>query len=205
MTQHQNITAIILAGGKSSRMGEEKGLVLFKEKPLVLYVIAAAKEITDNIIIITANPAYQQFSCRCIEDALKDKGPLGGIYTGLINSGTQKNLLLGCDMPFLTGNLLRALAARCGEEDVLLTEHKGLAEPLCSVYDNRCAAAFRGLLEQDQLKITDALAGLKTRVISFDKEDWFRGNEFANINTIEELNKFSDGNTDDADRAEVRG
>lgn len=190
MPDNKNITAIILAGGKSSRMKEDKGLVLFNGKALVEHVIDATRKVTDNIIIVTANPAYQQFGVNCIEDDMKDKGPLGGILTGLVHSSTTKNLMLGCDMPFLSGELLRALIRNCGEEDVLLTEHKGLAEPLCSVYDRSCITHIRLLIEQDQLKITDALAGLKTRVISFDKEGWFRGNEFANINSIEELKKY---------------
>lgn len=190
MMLHKEITAIILAGGKSTRMKEDKGLVYFNGKMLAEHVIAAAKKITDHIIIITANPAYRLLGYPCLEDQLKDKGPLGGIYTGLVNAQTKKNLLLGCDMPFLSETLLLALVSSCGEEEVLLTEHNGMAEPLCSVYDKSCITHIRPLLEQDQLKITDALTGLKTRVISFDKEEWFRGNEFANINSIEELNKY---------------
>ncbi len=65
-----------------------------------------------------------------------------------------------------------------------------MAEPLCAIYDKSCIPYFKSLLEQNQLKITSALEGLKTRVISFDKEYWFVGNEFANINTREELKKF---------------
>lgn len=190
MPDNNNITAIILAGGKSSRMKEEKGLVLFNGKALVEHVIDATRNVTDKIIIITANSAYHQFGVSCIEDDMKDKGPLGGILTGLTHSSTAKNLLLGCDMPFLSVELLQALIRNCGEEDVLLTEHKGLAEPLCSVYDQSCITDIRSVIEQDQLKITDALAGLKTRVISFDKEGWFSGNELANINSIEELRKY---------------
>ena len=190
MPEEKNITAIILAGGKSSRMKEDKGLVLFNRKALVEHVIDAVRKVTDNILIVTANSAYQQFGVPCIEDEMKDKGPLGGIFTGLTHSSTKKNLLLGCDMPFLSGELLQALTRNCGVEDVLLTEHRGLAEPLCSVYDRSCITHIRSLLEKDQLKITDALAGLKTRVISFDKEGWFRGNELANINSIEELRKY---------------
>ena len=190
MPEEKNITAIILAGGKSSRMKEDKGLVTFNGNALVEHVIKAARMVTGNIIIITANPFYHQFGVPCIEDEMKDKGPLGGICTGLVHSSTAKNLLLGCDMPFLSEALLNALLRNCGEEDVLLTEHRGLAEPLCSVYDRSCITHIRSLIEQDQLKITDALAGLKTRVISFDKEGWFRGNEFANINSIEELRKY---------------
>lgn len=190
MTGEKNITAIILAGGKSSRMKEDKGLVYFKGKMLVEYVLQAAGKVTDQIMIITSNAAYRQFGFPCIEDELKDRGPLGGIYTGLDHSSSRKNLLLGCDMPFLTEKILTELIINYGDEDVLLTEHLGKAEPLCSIYDRSCISHIRSLIEQDQLKITDAIAGLKTRVISFDREEWFSGNEFANINSIEELKKY---------------
>jgi molybdopterin-guanine dinucleotide biosynthesis protein A len=190
MPEQKTITAIILAGGKSSRMKEDKGLVIFNGKMLVQHVIESLKKIMNEIIIITANPAYKQFDYPCIEDTMKGKGPLGGIYTGLINSSTQKNLFVGCDMPFLTERILADLITSCSDEDVLLTEHLGLAEPLCSIYDRSCITHLRSQLEQNHLKITDALAGLKTRVISFDREEWLKGNEFANINSIEELNKY---------------
>ena len=194
MAEERNITAIILAGGKSSRMMQEKGLVYLHNKPLIGHMIDKVEDVASFIIIITSNPAYLQFGYPCIEDAMKDKGPLGGIYTGLVHSTTQKNLLLGCDMPFLSEKLLAELINNCADEDVLLTEHKGLAEPLCSVYDKHCATHIRLLLEQNQLKITDAFEGLKTRVISFDKEEWFSGNEFANINSEDELQKFENKN-----------
>jgi molybdenum cofactor guanylyltransferase len=190
MHEQNKITAIILAGGKSSRMKEDKGLVYFNGKMLVEHVIESVKKLTGHIIIITANSAYKQFGYPCIEDEMKDKGPLGGILTGLVNSSTQKNVLLGCDLPFLSENILTGLINNSGDEDVLLTEHLGKAEPLCSVYDRICIVHIRSKLEQNQLKITNALEGLKTRVISFDNEDWFIGNEFANINSIEELRKY---------------
>ena len=190
MPGQKDITAIILAGGKSSRMKEDKGLVYFNGKMLVEHVIASAKKMTNHIIFITANPAYRQFGYPCVEDEMKEKGPLGGIFTGLVHSSTQKNFVLGCDMPFLSQNIFSGLINNCEGLDALLTEHKGKAEPLCAIYDRSCIPQFRHLLEQDQLKITDALEGLKTRVISFDNEDWFVGNEFANINSIEELRKY---------------
>ncbi|MBM3416869.1 MAG: molybdenum cofactor guanylyltransferase [Bacteroidetes bacterium] len=192
MPVQKDITAIILAGGKSSRMGEDKGLVFFKNKRLVEYVTEEVNKVSTYIIIISANPAYKEFGFPCIEDELKGKGPLGGIYTGLKHSPTQKNLLLGCDMPFLSEKLLQELINNCGEEEVLLTEHNSLAEPLCSVYDKNCLSHIKQCIEKNQLKITDALAGLKTRNISFDDAPWFRGNEFANINSIDELKKLEE-------------
>lgn len=190
MNDSKEITAIILAGGKSSRMNEDKGLVYFNGKILVEHVIESVKKLTANIIIITANAAYKQFGYPCLEDEMKDKGPLAGILTGLVNSSTQKNLFVGCDMPFLSENLLSGLINNSGDEDVLLTEHLGKAEPLCSIYNRSCITHLRSQLEQNQLKITNAFEGLKTRVISFDKEDWFKGNEFSNINSPEELRQF---------------
>lgn len=187
MSTAKNITAIILAGGKSSRMGTEKGLVVFSGKSLVQHVIDALKKITDSIIIITQYPSYEKFGYPCYPDIYKEKGALGGIYTGLVNSSSQKNIVVGCDMPFLSQNVLNGLIENCDDVDVLLTMHKGKEEPLCSVYDKSCIPHFKKLIEAGQLKITDALMGLKTRMISFDKEEWFMGNEFTNINTPGQL------------------
>lgn len=191
MQEPFNCTAIILAGGKNTRMKQDKGLVLLGEKMLVEHVIASLHNLKASILIITSNPAYQQFGYPCLGDEIREKGPLGGIYTGLLHSSTQKNLVVGCDMPFLSAKLLTTLLGACEDEDVLLTEHRGKMEPLCSVYDRNCIPHIRLLLEQNQLKITNATAGLKTRGISFDGEDWFKGNEFANINSIEELQQYS--------------
>ncbi len=190
MHEQKEITAIILAGGKSTRMKEDKGLMFFNGKMLVQHVIESLKTITRNIIIITAHAGYKQFGYPCIEDQMKEKGPLGGIYTGLIHSPAVKNLVVGCDMPFLSTEIFNGLINNCEGTDALLAEHKGKVEPLCAIYDLNCISHFRSRLEQDQLKITDALEGLKTRVISFDNKEWFTGNEFANINSMEELNKY---------------
>ena len=194
LPEQKKITAIILAGGKSSRMKEEKGLVYFNRKMLIEHVIGSLEKITNQIIIVTQNEAYRQFGYLCYADVLKDKGALGGIYSGLYYSTTKKNLIVGCDMPFLSEKLLIELMNNAGDEDVLLTEHQDKAEPLCSIYDKNCIEHIRSQLEQDHLKITDAMVGLKTRVISFDKEEWFTGNEFANINSVEELKKFENKN-----------
>ncbi len=190
----QEITAIILAGGQSSRMMKDKGLVYFNGKMLVEHVIESVKKITRHIIIVTQNEAYKQFGYPCYADIFKEKGALGGIYTGLVHSATKKNLVVGCDMPFLSENIFAALISKSSDEDVLLSKHLGKAEPLCSIYDRNVIIHIRSLLEQNQLKITNALEGLKTRVISFDGEEWFRGDEFANINSDYELKKFENNN-----------
>src|SRR5688500_17395657 len=138
MQQENKLTAIILAGGKSTRMKTDKGLVLFKSKPLIKHVIDVIAQLTPSVMIISSNPAYQQFGYTCFADEILHKGPLAGIYTGLIHSATPKNILLGCDMPFLSTKLLGSIIHECGNEDVLLTEHQGKAEQLCSNDDRKC-------------------------------------------------------------------
>lgn len=184
------MTAIILAGGKSSRMKQDKGLILLQGKMMIEHIIEKAKEVTESIIIITEDPAYLQFGLPCFADTFPGKGPLAGIYSGLLHSSTVKNLVLGCDTPFLSGRILAALRDHCDTEDALVTEHNGKAEPLCAVYDRSCIPHFRKALEAERLKITVALQGLKTVYISFDREDWMTKELFANINTPEELNEY---------------
>ena len=141
-------------------------------------------------MIITQNPAYRQFGIPCHKDAFKESGPLGGIYTGLVHSSTQKNLVVGCDTPFLSENILTGLMNKSGSEGVLITEHNGKAEPLCAIYDRNCIPHFKTSLELSRFKITDALHDLDTVVINFDDKDWITDHAFANINTPEELLKY---------------
>ena len=103
-------TVIILAGGKSSRMGTDKGLVLMNEIPMIERVIKTVKKAgLSEIIIVSNNTEYKQFGLPVFPDVIPDKGPLGGIYTGLLKSSTVKNLILSCDVPFINETVLKLL------------------------------------------------------------------------------------------------
>lgn len=191
MDLSNEITAIILAGGQSSRMGTDKGLVILNGKPLVEYVIDIVKKITPNIFIVTSNPGYERLGYTCVPDIKKGMGPLAGILTGLIHSSTRKNLLLGCDTPFITKELISFLVSKLSDEAVQLTTYRQKAEPLCSVYDKSCISRFSECIEKGRLKITDAVKETDHRLVDLDNEAWMTGNEFVNINSEEELAKYS--------------
>lgn len=184
------LTAIILAGGQSSRMGQDKGLMSLQGKALTGHILEQVRTVTGNILIITSNPLYKVFGYPCYRDLFPGKGPLGGIYTGLMYSNTQKNLVLACDTPFISRATLQSLLARCGSEDAIITEHGGKPEPLCAIYDKNCIPLLKKHLQEGKLKILDALNVLKVSVANFDKSGWLGTNEFANINTREELEKY---------------
>lgn len=171
-------------------MTQDKGLVQLHGRMMIEHIIEKVKKVTEHIIIITKNPVYRSLGYPCFKDSFKDKGPLAGIYAGLSHSSTQKNLVLACDTPFLSENILQELITHSGNEDVLVTEHYGKTEPLFAVYDKNCIPYLHTSLKQGKLKIIDVLQNLKTRVINFDGRDWLSDHEFANINTPEELQRY---------------
>ncbi|MCK6650149.1 MAG: molybdenum cofactor guanylyltransferase, partial [Bacteroidia bacterium] len=111
------ITGIILAGGKSSRMGTDKGIVELNNKALIEYVIETLREVTDQIIIIANNNHYDKFGYEVYPDIIKEAGPMGGIYTGLFYSTTEHNFILSCDTPLLNKNILKEIIATTQNND----------------------------------------------------------------------------------------
>ena len=88
MKNKKNITGIILAGGKSSRMGTDKGFVMYKNKAFIQHIIEAIHPLVDEIIIVSNNPDYDVFKLKRVNDIIENAGPLAGVYTGLFESET---------------------------------------------------------------------------------------------------------------------
>lgn len=189
----KNITAIILAGGKSSRMQQDKGLVILNGKMMIEYILEKAKMFTDKIIIITNNETYHQFGLPCYTDVIKDSGPMAGIYTGLLNSTSQKNLVLSCDAPFVSEKVIEKLIAQFGDEDVLVATHDEKIEPLCAIYDLNCAVYFKQWIANGELKMMKALQKLNTVSVNFTSAE-MNGDCFININTPEDLEQYQKKN-----------
>lgn len=182
----ENISAIILAGGKGSRMGTEKGLVEFNGKKLTAYAIAAAKNICRDIYIISSNPAYQQFGLPVFEDVYKDCGPLGGIHAGLTHSATECNLVLGCDLPFITKDFLEFLVSFRNESMAIVPFHVSMAEPLCALYHKSSIPVIEYLIQNKKLKMQSAVMAMHAEFVSVPQE--FRPAAlFRNFNSPEEI------------------
>lgn len=185
MIPKSNITGIILSGGKSSRMGTDKGFLIYEEKPFIQHSIDALKPLVSEIIIVSNNPDYDVFGLKRIEDVIENSGPVAGIYSGLKHSKTEYNIVLSCDVPLITSEILRKLiVAVDGVSEVIQIESDGKNMPLIALYNKQCEPTFLKLFHAGELKLQYAINQFKVKTVTLNIEDELFT---RNINTPEEL------------------
>ena len=184
------ITALILAGGRGSRMGEvDKGLQPFRGKPMVAHVLERLGPQADEIII-NANrnlEQYEKFGHRVVADAIDGfAGPLAGLHVGMSHASHPLVATAPCDSPFLPLDLITRLRAALEQENADLAVAKTFdqAHPVFCLTKRELAPHLRAFLESGQRKIDKWYSSLKVIEVNFDDEEA----AFANINTLEELN-----------------
>ncbi len=183
------ITGIILAGGKSSRMGTDKGLLLLNGKSMVEIIADTLKSIISQIIIISNGNNYDNLGYKVYADIIKNCGPMGGVYTGLSYSNTEKNLFVSCDMPFLTKEIVELITENSKDAQITIPEHEGKLEPLCAVYDRSSRAKFEELLRTGEWRLQGALKYFNVKKIIVAEN--VSGNQcFTNINTPDEFHQI---------------
>jgi molybdopterin-guanine dinucleotide biosynthesis protein A len=130
-----DFSTIILAGGRSSRMGANKALVLFRGKPLIQYAIDLACSFSTDILISSNTGDLGDLGFPVVNDIFTVKAPLAGVHAGLKSSRSDWNLVLTCDMPNVTKGMVdRLLAALDDNLRVVIPHHNGFFEPLCGFY-----------------------------------------------------------------------
>ncbi len=185
----ETLTVFILCGGKSSRMQSEKGLVLFQEKPFIEHIIQAILPITDQIKLITATKEYDYLPYQKIPDIISDKGPLGGIYTALTNSEIEFNLILSCDIPLISTELLTELISKHNNEaEVTVFASESKLHPLIGIYSKKVLPVIKSAIDNDQLKMMNLIAGIPHQIINIEESENFH---LTNINSADELNDLN--------------
>ncbi|MFD0835857.1 molybdenum cofactor guanylyltransferase [Mariniflexile aquimaris] len=185
MIDKKNITGIILSGGKSSRMGSDKGFLMFEGKPFVEHSIDALKPLVSNIIIISNNKDYDIFGFKRIEDEIENTGPLAGIYSGLKHASTEYNLVLSCDIPLIKSNILEKLVNAAVEDyEVIQIESGGKTMPLIALYKKQCEHIFLKLLNEGERRLQFAVNQCNLKNVVLNEADALFT---QNINTPEEL------------------
>lgn len=162
-------TAIVLAGGRNLRLGKSKPLAIIGDKSLIERVIERLTPITNRILIVTSlgQPDLPVcFEAEVLIDVYPSRGPLGGIYTGLLASPSKYNIVVACDMPFLNTKLLRYMIELSENFDAVIPRlEAGMIEPLHAVYSRSCLSRMKKQLENNQLSINSLLRELHVRYI----------------------------------------
>ncbi|MFN3939113.1 MAG: molybdenum cofactor guanylyltransferase [Chitinophagales bacterium] len=186
-----NANAIIIAGGQSTRMGRDKGLMEWNGIPLVKYVIEAVKPIAKNILIITGNPLYKRFGLETIPDLLSGLGPAGGIYTALHRTQTETNVIVSCDVPKLQTHTLSFLLRQHGNYEISVPKIDEHIEPLVGIYEKRCVEKWNMLIEQNELALHKMITHFHLQKINMHLCEGFNAMEFYNVNTQEAFSKLN--------------
>lgn len=185
----KKITGVILAGGRNSRMGKDKGLLVVDGKKIAERLISALRPNVDEIIIISNGRNYDELDYPVYADIIPNCGPMGGIHTALSLSKTEKNLVVACDMPFVSSTVFRTIIRNAAGSDIAVPEVRGETEPLCALYSARCKNKFEELLALGKWKMKDALHLFRVKRVVFNT------NYFTNINTPAEYEKIKKINT----------
>ncbi|EMR03671.1 molybdenum cofactor guanylyltransferase [Cesiribacter andamanensis] len=142
MSNKQTITGIVLAGCKSSRMGQDKGLMLLQGKAMVLPVIEQLQPQVAEVLLVANAPAYRQYGFRVVPDLVAEAGPMGGIYTGLTASASEYNVVLSCDMPFITAEALGKLIGQARQTQTSVwPAYRGTCSPFLACTEKLPAPA----------------------------------------------------------------
>jgi len=186
-----DVTAFILAGGKSSRMGTEKAFVEFEGRTLLARALELARSVASQVYIVGDRAKFADFA-PVIEDIFRECGPLGGIHAALLASRTELNLILAVDTPFISRGFLQYLisqAAKSPEAIALVPHCSGYSHPLCAVYRPAFAAAAEAALRAGSNRIDRLFSEVRSRILSQDEIEaaGFSAEIFRNLNTPEEL------------------
>lgn len=186
------ISAAVLAGGKSSRMGKNKALLSLNGKTLIEHVISAALAVTDFVQVITNTPReYAFLELPMLGDVIENIGPLGGIYTALKHCRTQHCLIIACDLPIISVELLQFLAENAGTSDIFAIDAGRGVEPLCAIYSTACLHAIEKQIAEKDYKVARLFERVDARVVRFHPtHSLYSENLFYNVNTPEDFEKL---------------
>lgn len=188
------ITGVILAGGMSTRMGQNKALLDFMGRPLIEKVYRTMTAIFSEVIVVTNQPEeYAFLPCVKIPDIHVGLGSMAGIHAALAWSGNPHIFVVACDMPYLDPGLIRRLAGLLGDEAALVPESAAGMEPLHAFYSKKSLPCFEKALVSGQVRIIDLLDEVGARVIPAEQVAKMSpgADSFLNINSPEEYSRLT--------------
>jgi molybdopterin-guanine dinucleotide biosynthesis protein A len=184
-----SVSAAIMAGGKSKRMGQDKAWIELDGEPLIKRVANVLAQIADEVIVIANDPRYESLGLRVVRDRYPQGGALGGIATGVGAAAHDTVLVAACDMPFLSADVWRVIVGHAGEADVVIPRIGGEFETLHALYAKACVPHIVRALAENRLRVISFFD--QVRVLPIDEPELRAADptlrSFTNVNTPEEL------------------
>lgn len=186
------VSVAIQAGGRSRRMGRDKGLALLGGKPLVQHVLERVSGLGEEVLITTGQlQDYDFLGVRLVPDDVADGGALAGLRTALAAARGEVVLVVACDMPFLSRPLLEYLLSQGGRAQVVVPRRSGEFEPLHAVYARSCLPAVEAAVAAGEKRLVAFYPEVSVYAVEDDVLARYdpRGLSFFNVNTPEDLDQ----------------
>lgn len=184
--------ATILSGGNNRRMLRDKAFLQIGQKTIIEREIEVLSTLFSRIVVVTNAPEnHAHLAAELVPDLVPGKGPLGGIYSGLIASKDEYSFVVGCDLPFLNAGLISYMIEAKNGYDAVVPKLSRFVEPLHAVYSRHCLMPIKRQLNRNELKIQSFFHEAKVRYIreSDIKRYDPKGIAFLNVNTEDDLKK----------------
>ena len=198
MAETNDISGIILAGGRSSRLGKDKVFEVIGKETLIERAVRQLAELDelDELIVVTSErvaPLLDAFRLRAriVKDVHIGQGPMGGLHAGLLAAGNDYSLVVACDLPFLNQDLLRYMIGLRRGYDMVVPRVSGMIEPLHAVYSKSCLPAIERRLNEGRSMVYSLLEGVRVRFVEQEEVEKFdpKHLSFFNINSTADIEK----------------
>ena len=186
------VTGILLAGGKSRRMGEDKRHLVVGEQTLLERSLAVLRSIFHEVLVVIAQDSPSLgVDVRVVRDLVPDCGSLGGLYSGLMQATTPWVFVVACDMPFLNQAVIAQFTSRRTTADIVMAKLDAGLQPMHAVYGKQCLPVLEQMVRARQLKIQEIISHPPLRVCYVTETDLLTidpsGRSFYNVNTLADL------------------
>jgi molybdopterin-guanine dinucleotide biosynthesis protein A len=187
-----DVSGILLAGGKSRRMGEDKRHLVVGEHTLLERGLAVLQSIFQEVLVVIAqDSAPLNVNARVVRDLIPDCGSLGGLYTGLMQATTPYSFVVACDMPFLNQAVIAQFTNRRAMADIVMAKLGAQLHPMHALYGKQCLSVVEQMIRARQLKIQEIVSQSSLRVQYVTEAHLATidpaGQSFYNVNTVTEL------------------
>ena len=194
MSDKPEYSAIVLAGGKSSRMGRPKADLRFEAATMLDYIVSEMTRVFDELVVAVSEPrmyAWEGYSARSIVDRARYRGPVAALEQALREIEFDRAFVCSCDVPFVNGDLARKLCDMLGDHDALIPHVDGKLQPLHAVYRKTCAKVLATMRAQKENRLHEIVNFANVRIVpdeelrAFDPELL----SFFNVNTPEDYQR----------------